>query len=426
MTPCPAGKTGIVERATSEATGCMDCPSGFACPAKDGNFELHPCPRGGYCEGAVGVMTSCPPGYYNDLLYGQSIGDCKLCLAGRQCPGGGVDSGPVCSEGYYCPRGTTPGAYPCPKGTYGGLQKGLKDVSECLICPAGHYCGVATVTPTPAPAGYYQPNQGTGDVEALYVCPPRFHCPNQGMVNYKGFHCTPGYYCPAASTKANQEPCPAGTYSDRFDLHDPLDCTICPRGFRCAPGATSKNSLITDCPVNHYCPEGAHATGDFAETPCPAGYKSAINGKSLEDCVKCSYGKYCLAGQGEVDCPVGHYCPLATESATQFPCPQGHYNAALGKIDLLDCLPCGVGNYCPAAAAAQTPCAAGTHNSVSNTEGSCTSCPAGSYCASTGMISAVACPAGSYSEAGAVECIDCLLGHFCPNLGTTKTLMEVD
>ena len=265
-----------------------------------------------------------------------------------------------------------------------------------------------------------------GDVQALYLCPPRFHCPNTGMVNYKGFHCAPGYYCPAASTRANQEPCPAGTYSDRFDLHDPLDCVTCPRGFRCAPGATSKNSLITACPANHYCPEGTHATGDFAERPCPAGYKSEANGKSLEDCVKCSYGTYCLAGAGEAACPKGHYCPLATESAQQFPCPQGYYNAELSKIDILDCLPCGVGHFCLAAAEAQSPCLAGTHNSKSNTEGSCTPCPAGSYCASSGLISAVACPAGSYSAAGASECTDCLVGHFCPNLGTTEALMRVD
>ena len=203
MSPCPAGKSGIVERAISEATGCMDCPAGFACPAKDGNWELHPCPQGGFCKGGVSAMEACPPGYYNDLMFGQSIADCKLCLAGHECPGGGKDSGPLCPEGYYCPRGTIPGTYKCPKGTYGGFQKGLKDVSECLICPPGHICGEATVTPAKSPAGYYQPNSGIADSTALYLCPPRFYCPNQGMVNFKGFHCKAGYYCPAGSTKAD-------------------------------------------------------------------------------------------------------------------------------------------------------------------------------------------------------------------------------
>lgn len=179
-------------------------------------------------------------------------------------------------------------------------------MSECLICPPGHTCGEATVTPAKSPAGYYQPNSGIADLTALYLCPPRFYCPNQGMVNYKGFYCKAGYYCPAGSTKEGQEPCPPGTYSDRRDLHDPLDCTACPRGYKCAAGSTSKTAI--DCPANHYCQVGTksgpspttsysiYAATHFIEKQCPAGYKSAINAKSLEDCVKCDYGTYCLAG----------------------------------------------------------------------------------------------------------------------------------
>lgn len=36
------------------------------------------------------------------------------------------------------------------------------------------------------------------------------------------------------------------------------------------------------------------------------------------------------------------------------------------------------------------------------------------------------CPAGSYSDSGASECIDCKVGHYCPDVGTTKSKMLVD
>lgn len=221
MTPCPAGKTGISERAITEEEGCYDCPAGYYCPEKNGNWELYPCPRGGYCSGGKSEAELCPPGYYNDLLYGQSAADCKLCPAGHQCAGGSENNGVICPEGSYCPRGSKPGKYLCPKGTYGGKQAGLKDVSECLICPPGMICAEGTVTPAPSPKGSYQPNSGIGDAEAVYLCPPKYYCPETGMTNYKGYPCKAGYYCPAGSTKENPNPCPAGTYSDRRDLHNP-------------------------------------------------------------------------------------------------------------------------------------------------------------------------------------------------------------
>lgn len=75
----------------------------------------------------------------------------------------------------------------------------------------------------------------------------------------------------------------------------------------CKAGDTSKT--IADCEANHYCIEGTlnqassqvsaysiHTASHFKMRECPAGYKSNTNAKSLEDCVKCDYGTYCLAG----------------------------------------------------------------------------------------------------------------------------------
>jgi hypothetical protein len=88
------------------------------------------------------------------------------------------------------------------------------------------------------------------------------------MVNYKGYPCEKGYYCPAGSISATEEPCPAGRYSDRYNLHDPLDCELCPKGFSCSTRSTSINGYIVACLENHYCPEG---TVSGEEIKCPSG-----------------------------------------------------------------------------------------------------------------------------------------------------------
>ena len=291
---------------------------------------MYPCPRGGYCPSIPDGEThvSCPAGYYNDLLYGQSIADCKLCPAGRQCAAGAADRGVICPKTHYCPRGTAPGLFPCPKGTYGGNEEGKKDVSQCLVCPAGHVCGEGTDVPAAVPPGYYQPNSGIGDTEASYLCPPKFYCPNSAMTNYKGFHCAAGHYCPAGSTSAEQEKCPYGTYSDATDLHDRRDCQICPAGKMCTWGTSSTNSLMLPCPNDFFCLEGTkydstlaalltanQANWEFALTardqppmPCPAGtHAPYANSKTLEDCAVCDAGNYCNKGRNP--CPAGHYCP---------------------------------------------------------------------------------------------------------------------
>ena len=82
------------------------------------------------------------------------------------------------------------------------------------IIEAGFICPLCTPTPVPSPRGFYQPNTGISDIQALYVCPPGFYCPNEGMTNYKGFICEKGHYCPAGSTSATQVECPAGSLND--------------------------------------------------------------------------------------------------------------------------------------------------------------------------------------------------------------------
>lgn len=247
QTKCPAGKFGTMERAKSEADGCATCPPGYNCYEGTSNFELVPCPKGGYCEAGKTVIA-CPPGTFNNDLYGRSKNDCKTCPIGHECKEESVDQGTLCPEGYFCPRGSEINQYPCPAGTHGNSQTGKKDINECLPCPPGHYCPEASAKPTLVPKGYYSSLTGMPSLESLYKCPPTYFCPNEGMVTYKGFFCEAGYVCPAGSISAQEVPCPEGTFSDRRDLLDTKHCDICPKGFSCQAGSTSGNAKIEACP----------------------------------------------------------------------------------------------------------------------------------------------------------------------------------
>lgn len=383
---------------------------------------MHPCPRGHYCVGATSSIAptspyACPKGYYNDKLYGKSIADCQLCPAGHQCNVGQPDRGVICNEQDYCPRGSYPGQYPCPIGTYGGNMTGKTDVSQCVVCPPGHFCPEGSLGPTRAPKGTYQPNQGVGDLRAMYLCPPGFYCPLEAMVSYKGLPCQEGYYCPAGSSNAQQEPCPAGTWSDRKGLHDKLHCLACPKGWQCDTAATSKNGRMTQCPVNHYCPEGT-SLGESVK--CPSGtYNSDQMGKSLDDCIPCEPGTYCLAGAGKTPCAKGHYCPEYTNSSTEYPCPAGTFRDTTGAAHVLDCKPCGVGYQCAAGSEARVACPAGTYNNFTNKAETCSKCPAGYSCTSAN-VHPQPCTAGHYSAAGASVCTFCKTGHYCPYKATTE------
>jgi hypothetical protein len=197
---CSGGMFGIIERAKSKDEGCAICPAGYYCLAGTEDYKLNPCPRGYFCPVYTEIPQECPRGTYNDELFGRAIADCKLCPMGRECDVATKDQGKTCAKGYFCPLGSYPRQWPCPAGTFSGYRSGLKDQSECMVCPAGNYCPQASVDPRPVLPGYYQPHQGIGEEEGKVICPPGYHCPNSAMTTYKGYHCTPGYFCPAGST----------------------------------------------------------------------------------------------------------------------------------------------------------------------------------------------------------------------------------
>lgn len=64
------------------------------------------CLVGHYCPLGSSLPVPCDVGYYLDVTQQDAASDCKLCTAGKFCPGQGQEH-PAgnCSAGYYCPGG---------------------------------------------------------------------------------------------------------------------------------------------------------------------------------------------------------------------------------------------------------------------------------------------------------------------------------
>jgi hypothetical protein len=242
------------------------------------------------------------------------------------------------------------------------------------------------------------------------------------MTNYKGFECPAGFYCPAGTSDYTATPCPEGTFSDRRDLHNYMHCSPCPKGFYCAAGSTTSIG-ITDCPENSYCPTG---TMSSAIPSCPAGsYSPYTKSMSLEDCLTCPPGSYCLSGSSPATCDAGYYCPEGTKTATQFPCSPGYFGDRTGAHSVMTCKHCRVNYECPDyAMTAPTQCVDGYYNDATTTAIRCEICPAGYYCEQAALDPSLTphpspCMPGYYSDEGASECSYCEVGYYCPLQATT-------
>ena len=91
------------------------------------------------------------------------------------------------------------------------------------ICPRGSFCEEASIMPTACGPGYFSSSTGNSNFS---FC----------------FECTPGFYCPNAST----------AYP-----------VVCPEGYYC-PLGTSYYELL--CDEGYMCPEGSYAPQVFFTT----------------------------------------------------------------------------------------------------------------------------------------------------------------
>ncbi|KAK9395034.1 multiple epidermal growth factor-like domains protein 6 [Crotalus adamanteus] len=122
-------------------------------------------------------------------------------------------SGGPCPQGYFCPQGTA-NPLPCPAGSYNNLEKQASCLpcpdgyfclqnSSSLVnskCPVGHYCPLGTMSENqfPCPQGTYNPNVGISDLSLCLLCTPGHYCGFPGQAQVTGL-CSAGYYCLAAT-----------------------------------------------------------------------------------------------------------------------------------------------------------------------------------------------------------------------------------
>lgn len=473
--PCDPGKYCLGGRDRPDG----DCAPGYVCPrgskynistARFSFASSHDeglCPPGYYCLSGSKSPTQCGIGTYQDT-YGQT--SCKPCPAGRYCgrtgivdPAGmvcaagflctggattatpliSVEGGRQCAAGFYCLAGTTVESS-CPEGTY-EPRTGSVQCQTCpagfycvggsnmpIDCPATKYCPQGTVTPILCPNGTYSAAEQLQSAEQCRLCPSGLYCIN-GRV--KGL-CAAGYYCVSGSEVPNDPStlCPAGFYCTegctvpsicppgkfRFEQggKSSADCSTCTAGFYCI------SSVPTPfvCPKGYFCPAGSQSP-----VPCQAGYYlNRTKSAEKSDCEACPPGYQCFdLGIADIDqykCPVGHYCPNASQPAIE--CPSGTFSDQTRIADASQCSVCPEGFYCGRGTVTPKICEEAHYCPPGASEQ--TPCPAGYYCRYTvhhgKTISMLkVCPGGYYCPQKSVYAIKCTNGFYCPEGSAAPT-----
>lgn len=152
------------------------------------------------------------------------------------------------------------------------------------------------------------------------------------------------------------------------------------------------------CPRGHFCPVG---TAYAHQYPCPRGtYNGNLGSEAEIACITCEAGFYCIEGsvQNEQVCPSGHYCPVATGAYNEHPCPLGTFSGLVtGASALRESNP---GHGDPVFSPRSERCCL-SHVRVLDHAGlvdpsQCQNCTAGNFCPQ-GSIQPTGCPMGTYN-----------------------------
>jgi hypothetical protein len=196
----------------------------------------------------------------------------------------------------------------------------------------------------------------------------------------------------------------AGRFTERVDLQSSAECDLCPAGVACLPG-TGGGQPPVPCGAGYYCPVGTQSATQYA---CPIGrFSSSTNLQAASNCTVCPAGSFCSGGQTTISgaCRQGHFCPQGTGRANDFPCIAGTFSARTDLQAADQCSPCPVGSYCPVGSSVTTQCPAGTYTNVTNTASP------GSAASATSFPACTTCPAGFFCPVGSVNPLPCGLGN---------------
>ncbi|KAJ7990480.1 hypothetical protein DPEC_G00300750 [Dallia pectoralis] len=233
------------------------CPPGTY-STRMGNGQLddcHICPGGSFCPEGTSKPAPCPPSTFRRLKGGLRREDCSVCPAGYFCPlpatvhprmcgaGSYSDQGSVecapCLQGHYCSNDTTSeevmlNVMVCPAGLLCSQGLAREPQRSAVLCPRGFYCpgGGIDPNPIPCPHGTFSRQPGLRDLSECTVCPVGKYCysqqPREHPIIEPTGNCPDGFYCPLGTGHPNTWPCDSGFYRNNSLGHHGDMCVACP------------------------------------------------------------------------------------------------------------------------------------------------------------------------------------------------------
>lgn len=241
-----------------QGTYCMDgayskigtnlCPPGYNCPKNSDQPSLSITQTLESKDNTKinKIETSCYAGYFTTGDYSNL---CLTCPDGYQCDNQGTSWPMICPEGTY--RSKLNKCIGCPKGTY-SLQKGTKDILDCIPCPSGTVCSEVEIS--------------SFDSNKIKLCSDGFYCKEATGMS-ESFQCPVGYYCPK------------GTKEDTI-YNNP-----CEEGYLCEKGTGENNKRQLKCPKLIYCPKGTTLKEIVTICPIGTGQDKFTGLIGLQDCI---------------------------------------------------------------------------------------------------------------------------------------------
>ena len=206
--------------------------AGSFCPANEDMFRL--CPANTMSAPGSSARQQC---IALAGFYGEPGGNMTLCPADRYCPVGAIN-----------PAG-------CPPNTFS--TSGSSTLTDCKVSVWCVHCIFSGTVRERTPI-------------TLTSIDPQAQPGFEGQAGSPAIACSPGFYCPAAATKAL--PCPVGTTS-QVDAASLKDC-VPARGYFGTPGTEG-----TLCLQAHYCPGSGTLPVD-----CPANTNSLLGAGGSVEC----------------------------------------------------------------------------------------------------------------------------------------------
>ncbi|CDJ58834.1 hypothetical protein, conserved [Eimeria maxima] len=255
-----------------------------------------------------------------------------------------------CSDGYYCPEGSTKtNAVACPPGHFCKALESvftnvaLDGVVELTI--PGDFVGSGTpekVTngETGLGTGWVSKSTSTGGHGLTVDFGDLFFINEVTLISgtVRGenvlssfsvhfFHSASSTYVELFSVSSNKE----STYSLSFG-------EVATRKLMLS--TTDSQVYLSELQVS-----GTSSPGPAAPTPCPKGWYQDLKGQVA--CKICPDGYFCMdSAATPTKCHEGYYCPKGSYNGYENPCPVGTYNNTKGAKAVSECLPCPTGKFC--------------------------------------------------------------------------------